>query len=126
MSQLPTRPLGSTGLQLTELSFGAASLGNLYRITSDDEASGAVVEAWESGLRYFDTAPHYGLGLSERRLGRALAGYPRDEYILSTKVGRLLENNPHPTPMDTDGFQVPGDLRRVWDFSRDGVRRSLD
>ena len=84
------------------------------------------MEAWESGLRYFDTAPHYGLGLSERRLGRALAGYPRDEYILSTKVGRLLENNPHPTPIDTDGFQVPGDLRRVLDCSRDGVRRSLD
>jgi len=126
MTELPTRQLGSTGLRLTELAFGAASLGNLYRVTSDDEASGAVAQAWECGLRYFDTAPHYGLGLSERRLGRALAGHPRDEYIPSTKVGRLLERNPQPTPMDTDGFQVPGDLRRVWDFSRDGVRRSLD
>jgi D-threo-aldose 1-dehydrogenase len=95
-------------------------------VTSDDEASGAVVRAWECGMRYFDTAPHYGLGLSEYRLGRALAGYSRDQYIVSTKVGRLLERNPHPTPIDTDGFEVPGDLRRVWDFSRDGVRRSLD
>ena len=86
----------------------------------------AVTQAWESGIRYFDTAPHYGLGLSERRLGEALAGYPRDEYVVSTKVGRLLEPNPEPTAFDDDGFVVPGDIRRVWDFSRDGVRRSLD
>jgi D-threo-aldose 1-dehydrogenase len=126
VTQLHTRLVGSTGLRLTELAFGAASLGNLYRATSDDEASGAVTRAWECGMRYFDTAPHYGLGLSERRLGQALSAYPRSEYIVSTKVGRLLEPNPNPTPVDTDGFQVPGDLRRVWDFSRDGVRRSLD
>jgi D-threo-aldose 1-dehydrogenase len=126
MNEIPTRRLGSTGLRLTELAFGAACLGNLYRVTSDDEAAGAVACAWGAGIRYFDTAPHYGLGLSEYRLGRALAAYPRDEYVVSTKVGRLLERNPHPTPMDTDGFEVPGDLRRVWDFSRDGVRRSLD
>jgi D-threo-aldose 1-dehydrogenase len=126
MTELRTRPVGSTSLRLTEIAFGAASLGNLYRTTTDDEASAAIARAWESGIRYFDTAPHYGLGLSEHRLGRALAAYPRDEYVVSTKVGRLLERNPHPTPRDTDGFDVPGDLRRVWDFSRDGVRRSLD
>jgi D-threo-aldose 1-dehydrogenase len=126
MTSLPTRPLGSTNLELTEIAFGAASLGNLYRVTTDDEAFDAVASAWELGVRYFDTAPHYGLGLSEARLGRALAGRPRHEYVLSTKVGRLLERNPHPTPLDTEGFHVPGDLRRVWDFSRDGVRRSLD
>ena len=88
--------------------------------------SRAVTQAWESGIRYFDTAPHYGLGLSERRLGEALADYPRDEYVVSTKVGRLLEPNPKPTELDDDGFVVPGDIRRVWDFSPDGVRRSLD
>lgn len=126
MTQLPTRVLGSTGLRLTEIAFGAASLGNLYRATPDEEAFDAVERAWDCGIRYFDTAPHYGLGLSEHRLGRALAGYPRHEYVVSTKVGRLLERNPHPTPRDVDGFDVPGDLRRVWDFSRDGVRRSLD
>jgi D-threo-aldose 1-dehydrogenase len=126
MTELPTRSVGSTSLRLTEIAFGAASLGNLYRATTDEEASDAVARAWESGIRYFDTAPHYGLGLSEQRLGRALAGYPRDEYVVSTKVGRLLERNPHPTPRDTEGFDVPGDLHRVWDFSRDGVRRSLD
>ena len=126
MTELPTRPLGSTSLRLTEIGFGAASLGNLYRATTDEEASAAVERAWDAGIRYFDTAPHYGLGLSEQRLGRALARYPRHEYIVSTKVGRLLEANPRPTPVDTEGFDVPGDLRRVWDFSRDGVRRSLD
>lgn len=126
MTALPTRILGSTSLRLTEIGFGAASLGNLYRETTDDDASDAVAQAWESGIRYFDTAPHYGLGLSERRLGRALAAYPRHEYVVSTKVGRLLEPSPHPTARDTEGFDVPGDVRRVWDFSRDGVRRSLD
>jgi D-threo-aldose 1-dehydrogenase len=126
VTQLPTRRLGSTSLRLTEIAFGAASLGNLYRATTDEEASGAVERAYERGIRYFDTAPHYGLGLSERRLGRALAGYPRDDYVISTKVGRLLARNPNPTPRDTEGFDVPGDLRRIWDFSRDGVRRSLD
>ena len=67
------------GLQLTELGLGAAQLGNLYRETTDDEAAGAVAAAWDAGIRYFDTAPHYGLGLSERRLGRLLSGYPREE-----------------------------------------------
>ncbi len=123
---VPTRALGSTGLRLSEIAFGAASIGNLYRAVSDEEAAGAVERAYERGIRYFDTAPHYGLGLSERRLGQALARYPRDEYVISTKVGRLLVPNPNPMPRDDDGFDVPGDVRRQWDFSRDGVRRSLD
>jgi D-threo-aldose 1-dehydrogenase len=126
MSEMPRRVLGASGLALTEIGFGAASLGNLYRETGEDEAAAAVDRAWERGIRYFDTAPHYGLGLSERRLGAALQGRPRDEFVLSTKVGRLLERNPRPTELDTDGFVVPGDLHRVWDFTADGVRRSLD
>jgi D-threo-aldose 1-dehydrogenase len=126
MNSLPVRALGSTGLSLTEIGFGAAGIGNLHRATTDETAFAAVTEAWDVGIRYFDTAPHYGLGLSERRLGQALARYPRAEYVVSTKVGRLLEPNPTPMPLDDDGFVVPGDLRRVWDFSRDGVRRSLD
>jgi D-threo-aldose 1-dehydrogenase len=93
---------------------------------TEDDANAAVQHAWQRGIRYFDTAPHYGLGLSERRLGRALAEHPRDEFVVSTKVGRLLEPNPAPTEHDDDGFVVPGDLRRVWDFSPEGVRRSLD
>jgi D-threo-aldose 1-dehydrogenase len=95
---MKTRPLH--GLAVTELGFGGASLGNLYTKTSDDEARLAVDTAWDGGVRYFDTAPHYGLGLSERRLGAALSGRPRDAYILSTKVGRLLEPNPAPKGSD--------------------------
>ncbi|GAA2672877.1 MULTISPECIES: aldo/keto reductase [Actinosynnema] len=108
------------------LGFGAAPLGNLYEPVADADAEAAVRAAWEAGIRYYDTAPHYGLGLSERRLGAALAGVPRAELVLSTKVGRLLEPT---TPVGDDlanGFAVPADARRVWDFSADGVRRSLE
>jgi len=122
---LPVRPLAGTPVSLTELGFGAASLGNLYRETSDAESRSAVDRAWERGIRYFDTAPHYGLGLSELRLGAALASRARDEYVLSTKVGRLLVPNEHPVGRDPD-FVVPDALRREWDFSRDGILRSLE
>lgn len=122
-TELPTRSAG--GVAMTELGFGAASLGNLYRQTTDAEAALAVDRAWERGIRVFDTAPHYGLGLSERRLGAALDGRSRQEYVVSTKVGRLLVPNEHPTGQDAD-FAVPDDLRREWDFSRDGVLRSLE
>ncbi|GAA1059965.1 aldo/keto reductase [Agromyces bracchium] len=116
-----------SGAALTELGFGAAQLGNLYRPTTDDEARAAVDAAWASGIRYFDTAPHYGLGLSERRLGEALRERPRDEFVLSTKVGRLLVPSGYPEgTMDDGGFAVPATLRREWDFSRDGVRRSVE
>src|SRR6185312_8106397 len=107
-----------TGLSLSELCFGAGPIGNLYSVVSDDDARAAVDAAWDAGVRVFDTAPHYGLGLSERRLGRALAGRPRQEYVLSTKVGRLLVPDPSgATRRDDQGFDVPADHRRVWDFS---------
>src|SRR5437764_9697052 len=115
-----------TGLSFSELCFGAAPIGNAFGAVSEEDARAAVDAAWDGGVRYFDTAPHYGLGLSERRLGRALAGRPRDAYVLSTKVGRLLEPVPGPHRLDTEGFAVPATHRRVWDFSRDGVMRSLE
>lgn len=110
------------------LGLGCAQLGNLYRAMTDESAYAIVEEAWTSGIRYFDTAPHYGLGLSERRLGRVLAGHPRDEYVLSTKVGRLIEENPAYTGVerDVEGFDVPATLIRRRDYSRDGVLRSLE
>jgi len=110
------------------LSYGAANVGNLYRALSDDQAHEVLEAAWKAGIRYFDTAPHYGLGLSERRLGVFLATKPRDEYIVSTKVGRLLRANPEGLGrLDTaNSFAVPADLKRVWDFSADGIHRSLD
>ncbi|MEV0944938.1 aldo/keto reductase [Micromonospora wenchangensis] len=120
---LPRRP----SVRLTALGFGAAQAGNLYRATTDEEFAAAVDTAWAGGLRYFDTAPHYGLGLSERRIGAALRTRPRDEYVVSTKVGRLLVPSPQDAQRrDPEGFDVPADHRRVWDFSRDGVLRSLE
>ena len=110
-----------------DLGFGAAQLGNLFRETTDQQAADAVDAAWDAGIRYFDTAPHYGLGLSERRVGRALAAHPRDEYLLSTKVGRLIVPSPGTAgDRDDQGYDMPADHRREWDFSRDGIRRSLD
>jgi D-threo-aldose 1-dehydrogenase len=108
-----------------ELSLGCAQLGNLYREVSDEEARATVDAAWDLGVRYFDTAPHYGLGLSELRLGAALAARPRDAYVVSTKVGRLLEPADVVDGLDDEGFAVPATHRRVWDLSRDGIRRSL-
>ncbi|MGW7368865.1 aldo/keto reductase [Streptomyces sp. NPDC054841] len=123
--------LGRSGCPVTELSFGAAGIGNLYSAVPEETAAAAVGAAWDVGVRYFDTAPHYGLGLSERRLGAALRGRPRDAFTLSTKAGRLLE------PADRsaggsvgddlgNGFAVPATHRRRWDFSADGVRRSIE
>jgi len=120
------RTIGRTQLAVTELGFGASGIGNLGHAVSDDVAMEAVRAAWDTGIRLFDTAPHYGLGLSERRLGAALAGVPRREFVLSTKVGRLIRPNPLATGADdAGGFSVPDDFTRVWDFSADGVRRSL-
>lgn len=111
---------------LGRLGYGTAALGNLFHEVSDEEAAAIVEVAWRGGIRYFDTAPHYGLGLSERRLGAALARYPRSEYLLSTKVGRLLEPSPENADrLDDAGFVVPAAYRRVWDPSVAGVRRSL-
>ncbi len=123
---LPRRRLGSSQVYVTELSFGGAAIGNLFTPVRDDDARAAIDAAWDGGIRTFDTAPHYGLGLSERRLGAALASRPRDEYVVSTKVGRLLEAAAPPLDRDTEGFAVPGNLVRRLDYSADGVRRSLE
>ena len=124
---LPSREVRGTGVRLTSLGYGAAQAGNLYRATTDAETQEAVDAAWDAGVRYFDTAPHYGLGLSERRLGASLAARPRDEYVVSTKAGRVLVPSPETAhEKDPDLFDVPAATRRVWDFSRDGVLRSLE
>ncbi|MEU8202692.1 aldo/keto reductase [Streptosporangium sp. NPDC049046] len=115
-------------MRVSRYGFGAAPIGNLFSAVGEDVARAAVDAAYEAGVRLFDTAPHYGLGLSERRLGAALAERPRDSYTLSTKVGRLLvpAAGEGPFGRDDQGFDVPADMRRVWDFSRDGILRSLE
>lgn len=114
--------------RLGPMGFGAAPIGNLYRPVSDDDAIGALEAAWEGGVRYFDTAPHYGLGLSERRLGAFLGGRPREAVVVSTKVGRVLEPNPDFSGGDdlADGYAVPNDLVRRFDPSEAGIRRSIE
>lgn len=112
---------------LGRLGFGAAGIGNLYKAMSDDVAAATLEAGWDEGLRYFDTAPHYGIGLSERRTGAFLSTKPRDEFVISTKVGRLLEPAANPSgARDTEGFDVRADWVRRWDPSEAGVRRSIE
>ena len=124
--EAPGRRGGPRPAGIGRLGLGCAQLGNLYSAISDEAAVATVEAAWDAGVRYFDTAPHYGLGLSERRLGVALRGRPRDAYTISTKVGRLLVPSPDTAgEQDSAGFVVPAAFRREWDFSPDGVLRSL-
>ncbi|MFF7981633.1 aldo/keto reductase [Streptomyces sp. NPDC007901] len=118
--------LGRSGVRVSPLGLGAAVIGNLYTEVPDEQAYATVGAALQQGIRYFDTAPHYGLGLSERRLGEALRGYDRTAYALSTKVGRRLEPGPGDGDDLANGFAVPDTLRRVWDFTADGIRRTLE
>jgi D-threo-aldose 1-dehydrogenase len=118
--------LGTTPVEVTSLGYGAAPAGNLFRSTTDAETRAAVDAAWDAGIRYFDTAPLYGLGLSERRTGAALRDRPRDGYVVSTKVGRVLEARPGPPDGRFDPFDVPADHHVRWDFTRDGILRSVE
>ena len=118
--------LEGRALTFTELGFGTAPLGNLYKAISDEEAEAILDAAWAGGVRTYDTAPLYGLGLSETRLNRFLRGKPRDEYVLSTKVGRLLEACPEAERTGHGKwFEVPN-RREIYDYSYDGIMRSLE
>jgi D-threo-aldose 1-dehydrogenase len=123
--------LGRTALTVTALGFGATAIGGMYTEVSDDVALDTVAAAWAAGLRYFDAAPQYGRGNGELRLGRGLAGYPREDYVLSSKVGRLLRADapPHPDDFDSTGRPYDAgapDVATVYDYSRDGVLRSIE
>ena len=129
-------------MEISRLGFGSGPIGGLYEPVSEDNARGAVHRALEQGVRLFDTAPLYGLGLSERRIGAALRESPRSSYVLSTKVGRLLRSEPQLSMAASEGdapdvdrsylqggvsmFKHATDVRPIWDFSHDGVMRSLE
>jgi D-threo-aldose 1-dehydrogenase len=122
--------LGRTGLTVTRVGLGTAPLGGLYEVVTDEQARATIARAWDLGVRFFDTAPLYGHGLSERRLGATLAGRRRGEFVLATKVGRLLRAGAPP-----DESQLSGGLERwkgvprvnpVFDFSYEGVLRSVE
>jgi D-threo-aldose 1-dehydrogenase len=119
------RLLGRSGLAVTVAGFGAGGLGNFYRCISNTEAGTLLDAAWNLGIRYFDTAPFYGRGRSERRLGQFLEQYPRDQFVLSTKVGRLL--SPAGDALEEDGiFFNPSPFNSRYDYSYDGVMRSFE
>ncbi len=122
---MQTRRIGRTELSVTEYSFGAAGLGGLYRECTRDAAIATLDAAWAAGLRYFDVAPFYGLGLAERRVGDFLRDKPRGEFVLSTKVGRLL----HPVPDDKVpdySYVKPLNFDVSYDYSYDGIMRSVE
>lgn len=112
-------------LETTALGCGGAPLGNLLAAIPEDVAQATLAAAWDAGMRWFDTSPLYGLGLSETRFGDALRPRPRDEFILSTKVGRLLEDC-GPDRAMADKFIVEPNRRFVYDYGYDGVMRSLE
>jgi D-threo-aldose 1-dehydrogenase len=126
MTAIGTARLRRSGVEVSRLSLGTAGLGNLFRPVPDDDAAAVVREALAAGLRYVDTAPHYGLGLAERRLGTVLPGTDRASFTLSTKVGRLLRPLRPGEAVEGEGYVDTPALRREWDLSAEGVRRSVE
>ena len=126
MDPLARRRLGKSGVELTAMGFGGAPLGELFTRVSDADAEATLQAAWDCGIRYFDTAPWYGRGLSEHRFGRFLYRQPRADFVLSTKVGRVLRAPPDPDGFDT-GFWTGGlHFDHVFDYSYDGIMRSYE
>lgn len=120
---IPTVPLGPRGVAVTRIGLGCGPFGNLFTAMTDDDATATVAAAWSAGVRYFDAAPLYGHGLAERRLGRALQVHPRDEFVVSSKVGRLLRAD---TDFDPGIFRIERGLAPQFDYSRVGVLRSIE
>lgn len=122
-----TRQLGKTSLNVSTLGFGAASMGNLYRAVADEEAQATLQAAIELGMKLFDTSPRYGAGLSERRVGDALRSLPKNQYVLSTKVGRILKPD---VKADINklrhGFLTPMPFDAHYDYTYDGIIRSFE
>jgi D-threo-aldose 1-dehydrogenase len=122
---IPRRQLGRTNVQVTELGFGGATIGGIGQRVSDAQAAATLEAAWDAGLRYFDTAPFYGRGLSEHRVGGLLRQHPRDEFVLSTKVGRVLRASRDPAfdPAPWHGG-LPYEI--VFDYSHAGIMRAFE
>jgi D-threo-aldose 1-dehydrogenase len=117
-------PLGQTSVSVTRFGLGTAPLAGLYEAVPEDQGLAVISRAWDAGIRHFDTAPLYGFGLAEMRLAKALRDKPRDEFVLATKVGRLLRANAPPEP--GQNFKGTPAVNPVFDFSYDGVIRSVD
>ena len=123
MDPLETTTLGTTDVAVTRLGLGTAPLGGWPEAVSEQDGLRTIESAWEEGLRYYDTAPFYGYGQSETWIGRVLRAQPREDFVVSTKVGRLLrETGAEDPPL----YKTAASLRPVWDFTAEGVRRSLE
>lgn len=119
--------LGRAGIETSSLSLGTAGIGNLFHEVTEEDAYDTMQVSFDAGVRYFDTAPHYGLGLAERRLGGFITELERSEITISSKVGRLIRPNPNYTGgFDDQGFVVPNNVHRVLDYSYDGVMKSIE
>ncbi|KAJ96678.1 aldo/keto reductase [Raoultella planticola] len=116
---------GRTAIQVTAMGYGTAPIGNIFRPISEQESENMIRQAWDNGLRYFDTAPLYGHGLSEARVGHGLRWYPRDEYVLSTKVGRLLKPKKR-SEIDSGVWVNPLPFEAVFDYSYSATMRSIE
>ena len=124
-SPFPRARLGRTAVEITRLGLGSAPLGGLFTPVSDADAEATIARAWALGVRYFDTAPLYGFGLAERRLGEFLRHQPRDSFVVSSKVGRLLRQGDGP-PREDALYKGTPEERPVFDYSYDGVMRSVE
>ena len=121
-----SRRVGSTSLSVPGLGFGCAHLGGLYERVSGDMATRTLDAAWSGGVRYFDTAPWYGRGLAEHRLGGFLIDKPRDQFVVTTKIGRYFRRPGDPRSFDRAPWGGGLNMDLVWDYSSDGVMRSYE
>lgn len=125
MPAFQTRQLGRTALRVTTMGLGTATMGGSRFVVTDADRHAIVTAAWDAGIRYVDTAPFYGVGSSERGVGDALRDKPRDEWVLSTKVGRLLRPKTDTAP-SPDGRLSPLPFKVIYDYTYDGIMRSVD
>ncbi len=126
MDPTATRTLGRTGVEVTQLGFGGASLGELFKKAPEEDSLATVRAAWDAGIRYFDTAPWYGRGLSELRMGSGLRDRPRDEFVLSTKIGRWLRARNDPKTSSGAPWVGGAPFEVVFDYTYDGIMRSYE
>ncbi len=126
MNPTELRTLGRTGVAVTQLGLGGASYGELFHRVPEEDAFGAIRAAWDAGIRYYDTAPWYGRGLSELRTGAGLRDRPRDEYVLSTKIGRWLKSATDPASFDGAPWVGGTPFEVVFDYTYDGIMRAVE
>jgi D-threo-aldose 1-dehydrogenase len=124
--ELPIRQIGRTSAKVTALGLGTAPLGDLFDIVEEDEASALLRRAWEGGVRYFDTSPWYGKGQAEHRVGRAFYRKPRDEFVISSKIGRTLHRPFKSGPYERGEWRGGLEFDAIFDYSYDGVMRSFE